>query len=47
MTNLIAICIAVVVALVFVADAIWFGGQLPILTGKALYASVEYLSFWR
>ena len=47
MTNRIAIALVLVIILAFVADAIWFGGELPVMLGRQVFALVEYLAFWR
>ncbi|WCR12222.1 hypothetical protein JHW45_07840 [Paracoccus stylophorae] len=47
MTNRIAIAIAVLIVLLLAADRFWLHLDLPVLAGRALDRSVEYLSFWR
>ncbi len=47
MTNAIAIVLGLIVIAIFVLDAIFFGGSLPVFLGKEIAALIEYLSFWR
>ena len=47
MTNKIAIGLALVIAAVFAADALAFGGSLPVVLGKKLSDFIIWLAFWR
>ncbi|MCB1337873.1 MAG: hypothetical protein KDK10_10645 [Maritimibacter sp.] len=47
MTNRLAIFLAVIVLGIFLADRIYFGGQLPVLIGRKGLAFIEWLAFWR
>lgn len=47
MTNAVALTLAVLIALLFAADAAFFGGGLPVFLGKEIAGLIEYLSFWR
>lgn len=47
MTNQIAFTLALIIVLMFVIDAAFFGGNLPISLGRKLAGLIEYLSFWR
>lgn len=47
MTNQIAIALLLLIAMVFIADQIWFGATLPLLAAKGLDDFIEYLAFWR
>lgn len=47
MTNVIAIALGLMVLAMFVLDAIFFGGSLPVALGKRMAEFIEYLSFWR
>lgn len=47
MTNQIALALALIVIALFVIDATFFGGGLPISLGKRFAGLIEYLSFWR
>jgi len=46
-TNKIAIGLALVILGVFVADQIWFGGEMPVFLGKKFLTLSEYIAFWR
>ncbi|KGJ04097.1 hypothetical protein SAMN04487972_11482 [Paracoccus halophilus] len=47
MTNQIAVILGLMILALFLADALFLGWGLPVLAGKALVSSIEYLSFWR
>lgn len=47
MTNSNVITIFLLIVLIFVADAVWFHWNLPVLVGREFAGFVEYLSFWR
>ncbi len=47
MTNKISIVLVCLIVLAFAADAIWFGGGLPLFLGKQLVRAVDYIAFWR
>lgn len=47
MTNAIAIALGLMIAALFVVDALFLGGTLPVLLGKVMAQFIEYLSFWR
>lgn len=47
MTNRIAIALALLVVALLAADHVWLHLDLPVLAGRTLNRSVEYLSFWR
>ncbi|WP_164738276.1 hypothetical protein [Frigidibacter oleivorans] len=47
MTDRIALVLGILIALVFVIDALAFGGSLPLFLGRRLAGLIEYLAFWR
>ena len=47
MTNAIAIALGALILLVFLVDALAFGGSLPVFLGMKLAGLIEYLAFWR
>ncbi|MDT1061585.1 hypothetical protein RM190_06915 [Paracoccus sp. CPCC 101403] len=47
MTNAIALGLGLVILAVFLGDAIFLQGNLPLFLGKEFAALIEYLSFWR
>ena len=47
MTNRIAIWLALVIVLFFVADRLFFGGILPVFLGRGMLSLVEFIAFWR
>ncbi len=47
MTNRIAIALAALIVALLLADRLWLHLDLPVLAGRMLVESVEYLSFWR
>ncbi|MBD9525476.1 MULTISPECIES: hypothetical protein [Paracoccus] len=47
MTNVIALCLGLLILTLFVLDAVFFQGTLPVFLGKQFATLIEYLSFWR
>ena len=47
MTNTIAIALGALILLIFIVDALAFGGGLPVVIGLKLANLIEYLAFWR
>lgn len=47
MTTSNVFTIVALILMIFVADALWFHWDLPLLVGREFVAFVEYLSFWR
>ena len=47
MTNRIAIALAVLIVALLLADRLWLHLDLPVMAGRMLVESVDYLSFWR
>lgn len=47
MTNRIAIALALLIVSALLADALWLHVDAPVLLGRMLNRSIEYLSFWR
>ena len=47
MDNKTALGLAIVTVGIFVADAIWFGGRLPVFLGKLIADISEWLAIWR
>ena len=47
MTNRIVIAIVIVAALVFAADALAFGGTLPVFLARKAADLIEWVAFWR
>lgn len=47
MTNKIAIGLALVIVALFAADALAFGGTLPVVLGRRLVQFITWLAFWR
>lgn len=47
MTNLIAYTLFALIVAIFVADHFFLHLGLPLMVGKLVDHSIEYLSFWR
>jgi len=47
MTDRIAIALGALILLIFLVDALAFGGGLPLFLGLRLAHLIEYLAFWR
>ena len=47
MTTRLALILAVLLVAGFVADAILWGGQAPVLAGRAVVDVIAMLAFWR
>lgn len=47
MTNRIALALALAILAVFVIDAVFFGGTLPVFLGRKFVAFLDWLAFWR
>ncbi|WP_196216790.1 hypothetical protein [Paracoccus shanxieyensis] len=47
MTNRIALVLGLMIVALFLADAVFMSGQLPVFLGKEMASLIEYLSFWR
>ncbi|WP_170295070.1 hypothetical protein [Paracoccus aestuariivivens] len=47
MTNVIAICLGLLILALFAADALFLHWDLPVFLGKQFAELIEYLSFWR
>ncbi|MDP3340092.1 hypothetical protein [Frigidibacter sp.] len=47
MTNTVAIALGALILLIFILDALAFGGGLPVFLGLKLANLIEYLAFWR
>lgn len=47
MTNRIAFVLVLLIAAAFVADRVWFGGELPVFLLKQLGRLTEWMAFWR
>lgn len=47
MTNRIALVLGLLIVALFVLDALFLGGGLPVFLGKQIASLIEYLSFWR
>ena len=47
MTNRIALTLALLIVVLFVADALMLHWNLPVFLGRKFAALIEYLSFWR
>lgn len=47
MTNTIALTLFVLIAGIFVTDAVFWGSGLPVVVGKIIDQFIEFLSFWR
>lgn len=46
MTNQIALTLLILIAALFVADAVWLHAGLPTMVGKGLDDFIDYLAFW-
>lgn len=47
MDNKTAFGLALVIVGIFIADAIWFGGSLPVFLGKLIADISDWLAVWR
>ncbi|WP_041527091.1 hypothetical protein [Paracoccus aminophilus] len=47
MTNAIAFTLALFIVLLFVVDAVFLGGHMPLFLGRQFSDLIEFLSFWR
>ncbi len=47
MTNTLSIALGALILLIFLVDALAFGGTLPVFIGLKLANLIEYLAFWR
>lgn len=47
MTNSVAISLVLLIIAIVAADHFWLHLDLPVLAGKQLNRSIEYLIFWR
>jgi len=47
MTNTLSLALGALILLIFIVDALAFGGGLPVFVGLKLANLIEYLAFWR
>lgn len=47
MNNQTALAIAIVIISIFIADAVFFDWDLPVILGKLLARVTEWMAFWR
>ncbi|MDG1168872.1 MAG: hypothetical protein P8N14_06725 [Sulfitobacter sp.] len=47
MTNRLALILAFMITIAFVADIMWFGKEHMIFLGKKMFEMIEWMAFWR
>ncbi len=47
MDNKTALCLALAIVALFLADRFYFEWDLPLMLGKLLASTSEWLAFWR